>query len=220
MIKIESKEPSKPESDEKDEVEEKKIKDLDLFEKALRTRPNSNAKRIVFPWIDDNFSKSEFSPASAKERVTEEEIDRVLTSLKRIKAYNPKQPYLNCLVYSLFIIVSIMIFLIVILLGVSILSKNSENKSSNIVILVVLDIVFILCFICLINFFVVSMLSKQEEMRWKKRQEEIFEILEKFNKNEFSAKGIKWSVGEFGAWVMLQFEISYQQFLKRQESLI
>lgn len=184
---------------------------------ALESRPHSTMSRLVFPWdqLSNTYSKHEFNPIATQGVIEEEDIDRVLNSLKTTKNYVPKRSL--CLCFGIFLTFVLYISFIFILI---ITGKKSDNKDGrrnggrgdggrgnpeeDASILPALFVIggialFFISIICLGH----KMEKKFKEML-EQRRNEFDEILTNFNEGEFRAKDVEWKVGNYGAWITLE----------------
>lgn len=185
----------------------------------IQNRPSTNMGRIVFPFTisKKEYKKQEFNQSMTEDKLTEEDVDRVLKSLKKSKDYMPDIPIL----VKVIIVILLIVFMII---AVTIAIKfdkwlfdqrnknanNDQNTAENTdedqgrgstgffflgFLLLTVDLC-IICMLLLANFLYKKSLARREK--------DIKKYLSDFNANEFSAKGIEWRSGSYGAWVSVE----------------
>lgn len=193
-----------------------------LISIALETRPQSTYSRIVFPWdqLSKQFTKHEFNPVQTQDRISEDDIDRVLNSLKKSKDYLPNQSkWLTCGICSFMILFFLYIFAVVAIFGRR-NSKDDDNEGRRrdrhneeedgevaVTVFIMLGVVGFLVATCCIT----SIAEKKYKAAMKRRMDDFNNIFKDFNQNEFKAKDVEWKVGNYGAWVTLELNYKLRQ---------
>lgn len=167
------------------------------FELAIEQRPSSSKRAIVFPWLTNKYSKEDLNPVHIEGRVTEAEIDEVLSKLQNHKLANPNTRTLYLLIIPCVLLISFMLLILFVKGGPPKISKAYRIAATSLVILS-----FLLFCGCFANS------SERNFRRWKEREVAFDEILDQVNEKEFGERGIRWRVGKFGAWVILELSNS------------
>lgn len=185
-----------------------------LLSIALETRPHSTSSRIVFPWdqLSQSFSQHDYNPIATQGVVSEEDVTRVLNSLKSSKDYIPKRnKCLQCSIFLCFVLYFAYIFLVVSIGGKGDKddkddrrdgmrhNKDEDTKVGHLVAIFLGVFVFILAICC-----IGSKIEKQFKESLDRRMKDFEGVLRDFNENEFSARDVEWKVGNFGAWITLE----------------
>lgn len=191
-----------------------------LLSIALETRPQSNYSRLVFPWdeLSESFAKHEFNPVHTQDRLSEEDIDRVLNSLKNSKFYIPaKSKWAYCAIFLCFALFFLYVIILTMIASRSNSNKDDQNRRRD------NDeeegiggpgLVFLLLgfFVFLTSIFCISAKIKKEFMEsLRKRKMDFESVLKDFNQNEFKAKDVEWKVGNYGAWITLELNYKLRQ---------
>lgn len=177
----------------------------------LNNRPHTSFSRIVFPYKAQTkkFEKFEFNPLTTEKKLTEEDVDRVLKALEKSKDFKPSIPKIIMIILALLVLTALALILILAAkFEQSLENRNpaqanpdskKDSKDTNFLLLVfLLGVTNILIFVVLL---IANCLYKKSLIR---REKGVKKFLSDFNANEFSAKGMEWRAGTYGAWVSVE----------------
>ena len=182
--------------------EGKKSKPTNMFIESLQYAPISIPGEIIFKYNNElkEYEDTYFKYNIDDDRVSEDEIRKLLLDIKTIKHYDIEgiihNKCNNCLVNIVTIFVAIKVILIIVSFSTAIYYKHFVSA--------IMIILFGICLICIPLFLKRYCLKARMRAGLKKRSAEITVVLEKWNDDYFRALGYWWGTGgELAAWLKL-----------------
>ena len=170
--------------------------------------PDSNLIKFIFPYVkgvNGGFMKSEgFSAGKLLNRATEQDINRVLDSLKQSPYYKRTKTQ-GCLWTLYWLVFAFFMGDMLFCIRVADQSKSNEIRYQEVKddLVITLGVIFIcLCLVVGITHWI----GERGQKYTKERASDLEERLRKFNEVEFRSKGLSWSIGEEGEWIQLNLD--------------
>ena len=166
------------------------------LKKEIASAPTPNPTKIVFKWSQDQskFIKSRFSPSNSEYQISEQDIDKILKSLKQSKYYK-----LSTFDITVFLPILLILF-IAVMVGATVYLAASGMAWLTPVVWMLLIVAFGGTFQV-----IVSCLKEIERNRYGMRRGDFERIIQGEVARLYSLLGVVWKVGRFGAW--LSFEV-------------
>lgn len=179
---------------------------IDILEKALIMRPKSSATRIIFPWNGINYSVDDFNPDATEGKVSYVDLQSFFWILSI-------SPYFNIKQYSKLWITLGLTQICLMLISIWLtLSSNALINAIRVFDNYLLS-QFFLCIVIIAlihNLFsqLFQLIQKKRLQSLNVRQQELERIINIQNHQTFKSKGVKWSIGKLGAYLIMDINLT------------
>ena len=185
-------------------AEEKK----NLLEITILSAPRTSSLNIVLPY---DYPFQNFDTATVpnsfgdSKQVNYNEVTMVLDELKKCPEYNFENKK-SCLE-------SYMVITVFIMFGLMAVGTVASGGAAAPFLMVTWFVASVSIMFCS-----KSCSNRKAKITLTRRCEEFQEVIEKFNNNYFLKKGVKWSVGTYGAWLKIEMgQQSIQEYTKYEQ---
>ena len=166
---------------------------------ALLNRPQTDQTKIIFPLVMGNFSKHEFNPVLAQNRVTEQDIDMVINEVQSQPNIRISQSWIICIIPFLMIAFFIGMFLFM-------FTQASKLAESSFILIPI--VMFGSMFVLIAVIITITCIAQKSALsQLNKRQQQIQAVLTRYNQI-WASRDVSWRMGTMGAWLQLDLDFA------------
>ena len=173
---------------------------------ALATAPFTDQTKVIFRYdqLTGDYITIDFNPMQTLGHVTQEDIEKVFSTLKKLPNYRTNTTFL-ALINILMILLPLAAYGLFLYFFITKITYSGSITVILVSVLVATALLMILIFGFSFGY------GYYLRYKIRKRTEEINQCLQDFNQKEFSAKQVFWKVGTLGAWIQLDLNYVFAQ---------